>query len=133
MASKNNEPFDYVESFNKRKVFAECDDFFNTNLIKEMKFAKERLLIKEEQNKKTKNEMKALNIFKDLNDIFNFFKKNIKRKKKKSLSPQSKNMQFIDNLTSKIEEIDNIKNVLKSSYKRNLKKERNKSARPNYK
>ena len=42
-------------------------------------------------------------------------------------------MQFIDNLTSKIEEIDNIKNVLKSSYKRNLKKERNKSARPNYK
>jgi hypothetical protein len=38
-------------------------------------------------------------------------------------------MQFIDNLTSKIEEIDNIKNVLKSSYQRNLKKERNKSAR----
>ena len=133
LASKNNEPFDYVESFNKRKVFAECDDFFNTNLIKEMKFAKERLLIKEEQNKKTKNEMKALNIFKDVNGIVNFFKKNIKRKKKKSLSPQSKNMQFIDNLTSKIEEIDNIKNVLKSSYKRNLKKERNKSARPNYK
>ena len=95
-----------------------------------MKLAKERLLIKEEQNKKTKNEMHALNIFKNLNGMINYFKKNTKIKRKKSLSPQSKNMQFIDNLTSKIEEIDNIKNVLKSSYKRNLQKERNKSARP---
>ena len=98
-----------------------------------MKLAKERLLIKEEQNKKVKNEMHVLNIFKNLPGMFNAMKKNIKIKRKKSLSPHSKNMQFIDNLTSKIEEIDNIKNVLKSSYKRNLKKERNKSARPNYK
>ena len=133
LASKNNENFDYAEPFNKRKVIIQCEEYFNTNLIKEMKLAKERLLIKEEQNKKTKNEMHALNIFKNLNAMINYFKKNTKIKRKKSLSPQSKNMQFIDNLTSKIEEIDNIKNVLKSSYKRNLKKERNKSARPNYK
>ena len=130
LASKNNENFDYAEPFNKRKVIIQCEEYFNTNLIKEMKLAKERLLIKEEQNKKTKNEMHALNIFKNLNGMINYFKKNTKIKRKKSLSPQSKNMQFIDNLTSKIEEIDNIKNVLKSSYKRNLQKERNKSARP---
>ena len=130
LASKNNENFDYAEPFNKRKVIIQCEEYFNTNLIKEMKLAKERLLIKEEQNKKTKNEMHALNIFKNLNAMINYFKKNTKIKRKKSLSPQSKNMQFIDNLTSKIEEIDNIKNVLKSSYKRNLQKERNKSARP---
>ena len=129
LASKNNENFDNVEPFNKRKVIIQCEEYFNKNLIKEMKLAKERLLIKEEQNKKVKNEMHVLNIFKNLPRMFNAMKKNIKIKRKKSLSPHSKNMQFIDNLTSKIEEIDNIKNVLKSSYQRNLKKERNKSAR----
>ena len=42
-------------------------------------------------------------------------------------------MKFIDDLTSKIEEIDNYKVILKNSYNRKLKKERYRSARFNFK
>ena len=52
-----------------------------------------------------------------------------KKKTKKSLSPQAQNMKIIDDLTSKIEEINNIKVTLTKSYRRGLKKERGKSAR----
>ncbi len=57
----------------------------------------------------------------------------MKKKKKKSLSPRSQNMKLIDDLTSKIEEIDNLKVVLRNSYNRKLKKERHKSARFDFK
>ena len=42
-------------------------------------------------------------------------------------------MKLIENLSTQIEEIDNIKVVLQNSYKRNLKKEIYKSERVNLK
>jgi hypothetical protein len=125
---------DNVEPFNKRKTISQCENFFTNTLKQEIKLAKERELIKDEQNKKTKTDLDSLKVIKYLpgfSDIL--LKASNKKKKKKSLSPRTQNMKFIDDLTSKIEEIDNYKVILKNSYNRKLKKERYRSARFNFK
>ena len=123
-----------LEPFNKRKTISQCENFFTNTLKQEVKLARERELIKDEQNKKTKTDLDSLKVIKYLpgfSDIL--LKASNKKKKKKSLSPRTQNMKFIDDLTSKIEEIDNYKVILKNSYNRKLKKERYRSARFNFK
>ena len=123
-----------LEPFNKRKTISQCENFFSNTLKQEVKLARERELIKDEQNKKTKTDLDSLKVIKYLpgfSDIL--LKASNKKKKKKSLSPRTQNMKFIDDLTSKIEEIDNYKVILKNSYNRKLKKERYRSARFNFK
>ena len=125
---------DNVEPFNKRKTISQCENFFTNTLKQEIKLAKERELLKDEQNKKTKTDLDSLKVIKYIPGLSDIIQKaSIKKKKKKSLSPKSQNMKFIDDLTSKIEEIDNLKGVLRSSYNRELKRERHKSARINFK
>ena len=71
---------------------------------------------------------------KNLPRIADYLSKTVVKKKKESkLSPQARNMKLIENLSTQIEEIDNIKVVLQNSYKRNLKKEIYKSERVNIK
>ena len=123
-----------VEPFNKRKTISQCENFFTNTLKQEVKLARERELIKDEQNKKTKTDLDSLKVIKYLPGFSDIIQKvNVKKKKKKSLSPRSQNMKLIDDLTSKIEEIDNLKVVLRNSYNRKLKKERHKSARFDFK
>ena len=122
-----------IEIFNKRKTMTQCEDFFTSTLKKELKQVQEQQLIKEEQNNKTNKKDKKV-IMKNLPRIADYLSKTVVKKKKESkLSPQARNMKLIENLSTQIEEIDNIKVVLQNSYKRNLKKEIYKSARVNLK
>ena len=66
----------------------------------------------------------TLNVNPDIN-IFRIqsrFVGKLLKKKKTIFVPEVENRKFIDNLTSQIEEIDNVKKYLLKSYKRSLKK-----------
>ena len=122
-----------IEIFNKRKTMTQCEDFFNSTLKKVQKQVQEQQLLKEDQNNKTNKKDKTV-IMKNLPRIADYLSKTVIKKKKESkLSPQARNMKLIENLSTQIEEIDNIKVVLQNSYKRNLKKEIYKSERVNLK
>ena len=130
LLSKQTFNYDYVEPFSRRKTYNECEKYYNTTLNNELKLAEERQLLKEEQTKKKKdygNKIEFKHFLPGIADFFSRFSQ--KKKTKKSLSPQAQNMKIIDDLTSKIEEINNIKVTLTKSYRRGLKKERGKSAR----
>ncbi len=104
--------------FDERKTKIKCEEFFEKTLENEMKIALEKDIKKEEQKKNNMLENPDINIFR----IQSRFVGKLLKKKKTIFVPEVENRKFIDNLTSQIEEIDNVKKYLLKSYKRSLKK-----------
>ena len=115
-----------MENFSRRKTYNECENYYNTTLQNELKLIQEKQTLKEEKNKNAKKSYSNKKAFRTflpgITELISTIA--LKKKSQKSLSPKSKNMKIIDDLTSKIEEINNIKVSLKNSFRTSLKKER---------
>ena len=126
LLSKQTINYDNVENFNRRKTYNECEKYYNTTLKNQLKLIQEKHNLKDEKNKNSKKNYSNKKAFRTflpgITELISTIA--LKKKSQKSLSPKSKNMKIIDDLTSKIEEINNIKVYLKNSFRRNLTKER---------
>ena len=99
------------EDFDERKVKNKCEEFFFKTLNEE----KKNLLANEED--KNKKDEKRNHLFRMSKMIGRLLKN-----KKQTIIVKDINKKQIDKLTDEIHEIDNIKECLLSSYKRNLNK-----------
>ena len=106
------------EKINIKKIQNKCEDFFKNTLNTQILLAKEREILQEKQRLKEKS--KNIRVF---HRIPTFLKKQSDAiANKKNISPEIENLKIYDQLTSQIEDIDNLKYFLLSSFKRNLKK-----------